>query len=248
MKSNTRSYWIALVALSVSLGTGRLSPAQSVVASRERHNFETRAELEAQVKAAEAEGNKNEAWLIHYRLDHGDFHEGDRISVRVQGTGGFSDTLVVRSGKRVELPQMADLSLEGVLRSELTSRLTAYIGRYLRDPVVQASPLVRVGILGSVSRPGYYYAAADLPLSDLLMSAGGPTGDADVGKVSVRRQGEVIIDQDNTRRALTGGMSIDMLHLQAGDELSVGKKRQISWGMIIPTVTGILGLLVAFTR
>jgi hypothetical protein len=249
MKSNTRSYGIAVVALWVSLATSRLCLAQSaVVADQERHNFETRAELEAQVKTAEAKGDKSEAWLIHYRLDHGDFREGDRIVVKVQGAGGFSDTLVVRSGKRLQMPQMADLSLDGVLRSELTSRLTAYIGKYLRDPIVQANPLVRVGILGSVARPGYYYAAADLPLGDVLMLAGGPTPDADVAKVSVRREREIIIDEDNTRTALTEGMSMDMLHLQAGDEISVGQQRHFNWGVIVPTVTGILGLLVAFTQ
>jgi hypothetical protein len=248
MKSNTRSYSIAVAALWVSLATSRPSLAQSGIADQERHNFETRAELEAQVKRAEAKGDKGEASLIHYRLDHGDFHEGDRIVIKVQGAGGFSDTLVVRSGKRLHLPQMADLSLDGVLRSELTSRLTTYIGKYLRDPIVQANPLVRVGILGSVDRPGYYYAAADLPLSDVLMSAGGPTPDADLEKVSVRREGQIIIDQDNTRRALTGGMSMDMLHLQAGDEISVGNQRHFNWSVILGTFTGILGLLIAFTQ
>lgn len=248
MKSNTRSYTIAAATLLVSLATGRPCLAQSAVADQERHNFETRAELETQVKAAEAKGNKSEAWLIHYRLDHGDFHEGDRIAIRVQGGGGFSDTLVVRSGKRLQLPQMADLSLDGVLRSELTSGLTAFIGKYLRNPVVRANPLVRVGILGSVTRPGYYYAPADLPLSDVLMSAGGPTADADVAKVSVRREGQIIIDEDNTRTALNEGMSMDMLNLQAGDEISVGHQRNFNWAVILPTITGALGLFLAFTQ
>jgi polysaccharide biosynthesis/export protein len=248
MKLNTRSHSIAAATFWITLATSRLCLGQSAVATQERHNFETRAELEAQVKAAEAKGNTAEAWRIHYRLDHGDFQEGDRIVIKVQGTGGFSDTLVVRAGKRLQLPLMADLPLDGVLRSELASRLTTHVGKYLRDPVVQSMPLVRVGILGSVGRPGYYYAAADLPISDVLMSAGGPTTDADLGKVSVRRDGEVIIDEANTRTALTEGMSMDMLSLQAGDEISVGHQRNFNWGVIVPTVTGILGLLIALTQ
>ncbi|HEY5021378.1 MAG TPA: SLBB domain-containing protein [Gemmatimonadaceae bacterium] len=230
------------------MATSRSAVAQSGVSERERHNFETRAELESQVKAAEAKGDKSEVSLIHYRLDHGDFHEGDRIAIKVQGAGGFSDTLIVRSGTLLQLPQMADLSVDGVLRSELSSRLTTYIGTYLRNPIVQATPLVRVGILGSVARPGYYYAAADLPLTDLLMSAGGPTADADIAKVSVQRDGQIIIDENNTRTALTEGMSIDRLNLETGDEISVGEQRHFNWAVIVPTVTGILGLLVAFTQ
>lgn len=239
---------MALSACWVSLATTRLAVPQSAVGAQERHNFETRAALESQIKAAEAKGDKSQAGLIQYRLDHGDFHEGDRIVVKVQGTAGFADTLVVRSGKNLQLPQMADLSLDGVLRSELSSRLTSYIGRYLRDPVVQATPLVRVGILGSVGRPGYYYEPADLPLTDVLMSAGGPTANADVAKVSVRREGQIIIDEKNTQTALNEGMSMDMLNLQAGDEISVGEQRHFNWAVIVPTVTGIVGLLVAYTQ
>ena len=248
MNSNTRSYGIAAAALWLGLLTGRLSLAQSATTYQERHTFETRSELEAQAKSAEARGELGEARLIHYRLDHGDFHQGDRIVVKVQGAGGFSDTLVVRSGTQLQLPQMSELSLDGVLRSELDSRLTAYIGKYLRDPVVQATPLVRVGILGSVARPGYYYAAADLPLSDVLMSAGGPTADADVAKVSIRREGHVVMDEAKTRTALNDGMSMDMLHLQAGDEISVGRQRNFNWAVILPATTGVLGLLIAWTQ
>ena len=248
MKSNTRSYSIALTALGVCLATTRLAVAQSAVAEQDRHNFETRAALESQISAAEAKGDRSQAALIQYRLDHGDFHEGDRIVVRVQGPAGFTDTLIVRSGKRLQLPQMADLSLEGVLRSELSSKLTTYIGGYLRDPVVQATPLMRVGILGSVAHPGYYYAPADLPFSDVLMLAGGPTADANVGKVTVRRQGQIIMNESSSRTALSQGMSMDTLNLQAGDEISVGERRRVNWSVIVPTITGILGLLIAYTQ
>jgi hypothetical protein len=248
MRPNIRSYGIALTAFWIGLAASKPCLAQSAPTGQERHNFETRAELETQLKTAESTGDKSGASLIHYRLDHGDFHEGDRIVVRVQGTGGFADTLVVQSGKRLQLPQMADLSLEGVLRSELNTKVTTYVGKYLRDPIVQTNPLVRVGILGSVARPGYYYAAADLPISDVLMSAGGPTTEADMAKVSVLREGGTIIDEDNTRTAISEGLSMDMLHLQAGDEISVGKQRHFSWGTIVPTVTGILGLVVVLTQ
>jgi hypothetical protein len=249
MKSTIRSHIIAVGTLWASLIFGGASLAQSPTGVEQvRHNFETRSELESAATAAEAKGDKREAWLIRDRLDHGDFREGDRIVIKVQGSAGFSDTVIVRSGKRVQLPQMADLSLDGVLRSELTPRLTTHIARYLRDPVVQATPLVRVGILGSVSRPGFFYSPADLPLADVLMSAGGPTSDADLDKTSVRREGQVIIDEDNTRLALSEGMSMDMLHMEAGDEISVGQQRHLSWGVIVPTVTGILGLLIAFTQ
>ncbi|HMI55871.1 MAG TPA: SLBB domain-containing protein, partial [Gemmatimonadaceae bacterium] len=225
---------------------GERSIAQSVP-SRQRFAFETRTELEAQAKLADAKADKGQAYLIRYRLEHGDFQDGDRIVISIRGAAGVNDTLTVRTGKRLELPQMADLSLDGVLRSELLPRLTAHVAKYLRDPVVRATPLVRVGILGTVVRPGFYYVSADLPLSDVLMSAGGPGAEADLEKVTVRRGSDVIVDASNTRVALTEGISLDMLHLRAGDEINVGKEKHFNWGVVVPSAAAILGLVITIT-
>src|SRR5687768_12584550 len=195
MTSTKRWQGMALAVVLTGLATSSAVIAQSRGLDTGSRNFETRAQLEAQATAADAAGRDSEARLIRYRLERGDFPDGDRILVTVRGGGGFSDTLTVRSGRQLQLPQLAPLSLEGVLRSELLPRLTAHLSQFLRDPVVTARPLLRVGILGQVVRPGYYYASADLPLSDVLMSAGGPASDADLTKISVRRGTQTIIDQ-----------------------------------------------------
>jgi hypothetical protein len=248
MRLNTRFFLTSSALISGGLLSGTVARAQSGPPNFERHNFESRAALEAEAKDAQAKGDSTTAFLVRYRLEQGDFREGDRVVVKVQGTGGFSDTLVVRTGDVLPIPQMGELPLTGVLRSEINDRLKAHVAKYLRDPVVQAIPLVRLGVLGSVGRPGFYYTAADLPLSDVLMEAGGPTADADVGKISIKRKGQEIIDPENSSVALSRGMSLDTMHLQAGDEIDVGRKREFNWGIIIPTVTGILGLLIAFTQ
>jgi protein involved in polysaccharide export with SLBB domain len=248
MRLNTQHLFTSLgLVLWVSM-PGTSARAQSRGPTFERHDFESRAALEADQKDAEAKGDSNQAFLIRYRLQEGDFREGDRVIVKVQGTGGFSDTLVVRAGRVLALPQMGELALEGVLRSEINSRLKSHVEKYLRDPVVQATPLVRLGVLGSVGRPGFYYTQADLPLSDVLMEAGGPTSEADIGKISIRRQGDVIIDPENSRVALAKGMSLDMMHLEAGDQIEVGRQRHFNWQVIIPSATAALGLLITLTQ
>jgi polysaccharide export outer membrane protein len=210
-------------------------------------NFETRAELEAQAKKAAATQDKPATFLIRWRLEHGDFQDGDRIIIRVvRGSSGFADTLVLRNGKQLQLPQVGDVSLDGVLRSELVAKLTDHVSKFIRDPAVQATQLVRVGILGNVVRPGFYYVPADFPLSDVLMASGGPTQSAALDRATVRRNGDVIIDENNTRAALTNGMSLDLLHMVAGDEITVGKPREINWSLIIPITSTAIGLLIAF--
>jgi protein involved in polysaccharide export with SLBB domain len=242
-----RSQAIALVCLS-ALSTGRPSFAQSSAGAEAQRNFETRSQLEAQARLADLKQNKSEAYLIRYRLEHGDFQEGDRIIIRVvRGSTTFGDTTIVREGKKLLLSQMGELPLEGVLRSELVPRLTAHISKYVRDPFVEAKVLVRVGILGMVNRPGFYYAPPDLPLSDILMAAGGPNSLADLGRVLIRRDGDVIIDANNTRTAISSGMSMDFLHMQAGDEITVGQGRQIPWGIVLSAASAVLGLVLAYT-
>jgi hypothetical protein len=238
----------ALTVVLTGLVTSPAALAQSGAQGVASRNFETRTELEAQAIAADAGGRESEARLIRHRLERGDFQDGDRILLTVQGSGGFSDTLTVRAGRQLELPQLAPLPLGGVLRSELLARLSAHLSQFLRNPVVTVRPLLRVGILGHVMRPGYYYTSADLPISDVLMTAGGPAPDADVSKVSVRRGGQIIIDERATRSAFSAGRSLDMLHMQAGDEIQVGKERQFNWPIIVSSVTGLLGVVFAITR
>jgi protein involved in polysaccharide export with SLBB domain len=101
---------------------------------------------------------------------------------------------------------------------------------------VRATPLVRVAVLGTVGRPGYLYTAADIPLSDVIMAAGGPGGGADLGRVTVLRGSEVIWSGKDTKAALADGLSIDQLHMRAGDEINVGAKRQFPWTTVLASV------------
>lgn len=243
-----QDWWRSAVALlSMVLVASSIAYAQTIGLARVTQSFETRSELEVQAQSAASEGRTTEATLIRYRLERGDFQDGDRIMVTVRGPAGFSDTLTVRSGKALELRQLPPLPLDGVLRSELAARLTAHLSQYLRDPVVTVRPLLRVGILGAVAHPGYYYASADLPLSDVLMTAGGPATDADVSKLVVRRGNAIIIDERNSRAALSAGRSMDNLHMQAGDEIQVAQQRQFNWPIILSSLTAVLGLLFAIS-
>jgi hypothetical protein len=232
-----------LIALAAALLAAPVG-AQTVQTGAQR-SFATRAELEAAAEQAQSSNRSADAALIRSRLDHGDFQTGDRVLVTVEGAGGLSDTLMVEAGPKLPIPQLGELSLQGVLRSELVPRLKAHVDDYLRLATVRATPLVRVAVLGNVSRPGFYYTFADVPISDALMAAGGPTGDADVGKIQVRRGTRVIANPARMRAAMTSGLSIDALHMLAGDEIHVGKKRQIDSGTVISISGLIVGVIAA---
>jgi polysaccharide export outer membrane protein len=143
---------------------------------------------------------------------------------------------------------MDEFSLDGVLRSELSDKLTAHVARYIREPIVRAVPLLRIAVLGHVGRPGFYYSAADALVSDVVMLAGGPSPQADLGKMVVRRGPNVIWSSDDMSVALSDGLSLDRLHLRSGDAIEIGARRQFAWRTIVPVVTGVIALIVSISR
>src|SRR5690349_7397327 len=105
---------LRLVAVTVAglLSLGNICLAQDgLQPAPARREFESRSELEEQAKAAEAQHRTGEAWLLKQRLEKGDFQDGDRILLKVQGNAlagsafiNFPETLTVRAGRKVELP------------------------------------------------------------------------------------------------------------------------------------------------
>jgi hypothetical protein len=233
------------------LACAGLSAHAQARVTQQPKDLETRSMLEQEAKAAEENHRSGEAFLLRNRLAHGDFQDGDRIVVELLGSVPMHDTITVRAGKLLPLPRMDDLPLEGVLRSELNDKLSTHLAKYLRDSSARATPLLRVAVLGQVGRPGYYYTPADVLLSDVLMQAGGPGGDADLSEMTIRRAGETIWNAQDTRTAVTDGLSLDRLHLRAGDEIYVPQNSHFNWSTILQAgaiATSLIVTVVTLSR
>jgi protein involved in polysaccharide export with SLBB domain len=199
----------------------------------------TRAELEA--RRASLPAGSPEARLVEARLRDGDFQVGDRIWLRVLEDTALTDTFPLRAGKVLQLPMLPEISLEGVLRSEVQTYLTEKIGQYVRNPTVEAVPLLRVAILGGVTQPGYYNVPADIILSDALMLAGGPSGLVRMEKSKVMRLGVEIHDADAVETALNQGVTLDRMSLVGGDAIEIGEDKIGRTESVLRTI----GLLLA---
>src|SRR6267154_1476674 len=120
-----RCLYVFVVVAALGLVTGptvsaQQSPQGTILATRES----LRDEL-ARLERAGASGQAGAA-LIRTRLEAGDFQTGDRIVIRVEGEAQLTDTFVVSNGPQLDLPQVGTVSLQGVLRSELKSRLQTH--------------------------------------------------------------------------------------------------------------------------
>jgi polysaccharide export outer membrane protein len=150
-----------------------------------------------------------------------DFRPGDRIILRVEGEQTLTDTFTVREGPAIELPAIGRVSLAGVRRQEIEPYLKVELGKYLRSPILRARALVRIGILGELTRPGFYNVPSDALVSDLLNVAGGPTKDSKADQSRIERAGSTVVKSDSLRRALSAGLTVGQVGLHSGDELFV---------------------------
>ena len=210
----------------------------------------TRADLTALADRLERGSNeeKTQAAALRSRLREGDFRPGDRISLVIEGNVTMADTAVtITTGPKITLTDIGDISLAGILRSELQDHMKTQLARFVRDARVRAIPLVRLSVLGPVGRPGFYFVPADIPISDAVMRAGGPGSNADLSRTIIRRGTDELYDKRNTQTAINEGLTLDQLSLRSGDEIVVGTASSRSWQSIASMVSVVTSLVFALS-
>ena len=192
---------------------------------------------------------RSEAALIRQRLAEGDVRVGDRIILMVEGHQELTDTFNVVAGRRIVLPDVGEVPLEGVLNSELEAHMRQHIARFLRDPVVRTRSLIRLEIMGAVGAPGFYMVPADMLLTDALMIAGGPTPRAELSKIRIERGEQTLWSDEALREAVIEGRTLDQLSVRAGDAVEVPEKTSVlerlrDIGVVVSGLSAVGYLLV----
>jgi protein involved in polysaccharide export with SLBB domain len=245
---------IAGLALGLLTLCAPLAAAQTPTTTPSRRPRLTRVELESLAVATEREAaaaskaevrsrKEEEATYIRERLRDGDFHTGDRIALEVDtGSAAVADSFTVQQNRTIVLPALPEISLQGVLRSELQDFVTRQYARILRNPSVKATPLLRVAVMGAVMRPGFYWLPADIPLTDAIMLAGGPLQTSDVNSSEVKRGRRVVLPKREVQRALVLGTTLDDLNLRAGDAIMIADKPRQRWSEVVRLAAAAMGL------
>jgi polysaccharide export outer membrane protein len=181
------------------------------------------------------------------------FQVGDRILLRVEGDSALSDTFTVVAGPALRLPAIGEISLAGVRRTDLEAHLTRELGRYIKDPVVQAHALIRVSVVGEVTRPGYYAVPIDLVLADALMLAGGATKDARVDRLSILRGNSSLWSGNQLQTEIARGATLDDLGVRGGDRIQVPGQRdpESKWriaGILVTSLATVVTVIALTHR
>ncbi len=243
---------MAIAASPLSAACAQEVPDTLRLANISRANLEQVAAWLERTASAESPGSgpriRHEAQLAEAqrRLRDGDFAAGDRVIVRIVGVSAPNDTLVVSGKRELTMATLPALSVHGALRSELPGRVHDHVARYLRDAKVTVVPLVRISVLGAVTRPGYYAVDADAQLGDAIMLAGGPSTEADMEAIAVRRAGQTLTASAQTRSAMSRGLTLDQMGMLPGDEITIGQKRRRDWQPFFSASALVLGVLSSF--
>jgi len=189
-----------------------------------------------------------QAKTIRKRLREGDFQAGHRILIMLAGDSALSDTFTVRADQKLQLPNLPEISLAGVLDSELQDYLQTQLARYIRNPTVSAQALLRVSVSGDVGNPGFYSVRTDTPVSDVIMNAGGPASTADINKTELRRGNQVVVNRDGIQTAIRSEMTMSDIGARPGDELFVPSRpsgtRWTKLAAATATITGLVWTVV----
>ncbi len=240
-------------------GGGAVAPAGLAAQSPEEllaaRPMASRAELDSLAAQLATRDPRNLLGRVRQRLDQGDFRPGDRVILEVQGETTLTDTFTVGRGLdlRLPAPTTGALALTGVLRAELEEKLTTYLGRFLRQPVVRARPTMRLAVQGEVENAGFYGVPADALVPDALMAAGGLTANADMRKFKVVRGGRTILEGDELAAVIASRTSLDDAGIRDGDQFVVPRGRtgtiqdnlRFVW-LLVSLTGGVYGLSKLF--
>ena len=248
---------LVLGGITPSTASAQVADPATVVSNSQR-SMVTRAELTAALREIDAQLASNgysaalrdarraQGDAIRDRLAEGDLHTGDLVRIDLVGdAAGLTGTYAVTPTRTILLPGGAEISMRGVLRSEIQPYLTEQLKKYVRDPIVKATTSIRLSIFGAIAKPGLYPAPADLLLGDAIMQiGGGPANNARFDKSQIKRAEKVVVDGPEFQAAIRQGRTLDQLNLQAGDEIIVAAKPSGSTALRVLGVLGSLGSLV----
>jgi hypothetical protein len=230
----------------VASAQGNGASARILTSRAELDSMAATAERAA-LKGEDRERNQQVAASIRERLREGDFQIGDRVAVTVQIDSIHTDTLLVRSGRVLILPNgPPPLQLAGVLRSEIQPLVKDEILKYVKARRVDAIPLMRVAIVGEVARPNFYDFVYDAPITTALMAAGGPNAMADLSRSVLRRDGKEVHSSTEVSRAIDRGLTLDKFGMQAGDELVIGRRKEFNFTQIFTYTSALAGLVTVY--
>ncbi|TLY29680.1 MAG: hypothetical protein E6K56_07950 [Ignavibacteria bacterium] len=155
--------------------------------------------------------------------------QGDSVDVSVWGYPEFTTKSMVREGGMIIVPLVGELMVDGLTKEQFQQLLKQKLSDYIHgDPriiVAIFSPLTqKVTVIGAVVKQENFPVLTEVPLVEMISSAGGSTPEADLRHVKIIRAGrnEDPVEVD-LATALENGTVEGLPRVRPGDTVFVPK-------------------------
>jgi protein involved in polysaccharide export with SLBB domain len=169
---------------------------------------------------------------------------GDLIRLVVWRSPEFSGEFPIGPDGTILHPLLSDVHVAGVPPEVVRARIAEVLRHFESDPRFVYSVLYRISVTGEVSEPGLYPLPAETTIPQALAAAGGPSPNAQAGRVFLIRGGQrVLID-------LRNGDGAAEMRIQPGDRLEVPRHGNLLREVIVPfsSVVGAIGAVITVAR
>jgi protein involved in polysaccharide export with SLBB domain len=173
-----------------------------------------------------------------------EFVAGDAIKILIPADTGsvLKGIYPIDGSGMADLPITGRVVIAGKNRQNIEQYLAGIWAPYLKDTHVQATPVIRVAIMGNVKTPGYYYPSPDAVIYDAINLAGGPVQPFKLEETSHLRAGRTV--NDELTRNISQGMTLRESGIVSGDEILVPMPERITLKEAIPLVGTALAIVL----
>ena len=173
-------------------------------------------------------------------------HPGDGLRLIFYNiSDSISGDYYILEDGTISLPYLGKIRVGGRNIDSLKQEIYDKYSNLYRNPELTILVLIRVNIFGEVNKPGYYYVTGTDKLADLIAKAGGTTSEANVGNITITRNGkEVDIDGE---KIMESGDKLQDIGLQSGDQIYVARKwfSGSTQAILIASLSTLTAILIA---
>jgi polysaccharide biosynthesis/export protein len=135
-------------------------------------------------------------------LVHGDIlGAGDQLQLTVIGYPEFNTTASIKASGVLTIPLIGDVKAVGLTRDQLEAEIVRRLSDYVKSKVyitlnLMSATVQNIIVLGAVGAQGSFPNTAPVSVFQLLATAGGPTGEADLRHIKLYRNSDLSREEE----------------------------------------------------
>ncbi len=162
---------------------------------------------------------------------------GDSVRIVVWRKPEFSGDFVVAADGTITHPLFRGVQVAGLPFATAEANLRAFLSRFEENPQFVLEPLIRVAVLGEVTRPLVFAGRPETTIGEALARAGGTTQNGARNRVRVLRlqpngqQQELVVDLADPNS------SEGTFPVRSGDQIVVDRRKSFFRDILVPALT-----------